>query len=102
MHGPIGGPVARKESWRAICDFQAESGGLLRSIGISTFGIRHMKDILEEDEALPPPSVHQVSLIYPNFDFVSAEIRRCRLIYILSWSDPRLWISLESMAWSSR
>ncbi|KAF8193387.1 aldo-keto reductase [Pholiota molesta] len=62
MHGPIGGPVARKESWRAICDFQAESGGLLRSIGISTFGIRHMKDILEEDDALPPPSVHQIDL----------------------------------------
>ncbi|KAF9475446.1 Aldo/keto reductase [Pholiota conissans] len=60
IHGPLGGPEARKESWRAICDFQAESGGLIRSIGISTFGIRHMKDILELP--LPKPTVHQIDL----------------------------------------
>jgi len=60
IHGPLGGPHARKESWRAICDFKEESGGLLRSIGISTFGIRHMKDII--DAGMPIPVVHQIDL----------------------------------------
>ncbi|KAF8963147.1 NADP-dependent oxidoreductase domain-containing protein [Flammula alnicola] len=60
IHGPLGGPTARKESWRAICDFQKESGGLLRIIGISTFGIRHMKDIMQE--GIPIPAVHQIDL----------------------------------------
>ncbi|KIM39239.1 hypothetical protein M413DRAFT_196118 [Hebeloma cylindrosporum] len=60
IHGPLGGPAARKESWRAICDFQKESGGLLRSIGISTFGLRHMKDIVES--GMPLPVVHQIDL----------------------------------------
>ncbi|KAJ3516510.1 hypothetical protein NLJ89_g1082 [Agrocybe chaxingu] len=60
VHGPIGGPEARRESWRAICDFQKEHPGLLRSIGISNFGIRHMKDIIESDR--PLPAVHQIDL----------------------------------------
>ncbi|PPQ95444.1 hypothetical protein CVT26_008463 [Gymnopilus dilepis] len=60
IHGPLGGPHARKESWRAICDFKEETGGLLKSIGISTFGIRHMKDIL--DAGMPIPAVHQIDL----------------------------------------
>ncbi|KDR78684.1 hypothetical protein GALMADRAFT_64043, partial [Galerina marginata CBS 339.88] len=60
IHGPLGGPEARKESWRAICDFQKESGGLLKTIGISTFGVRHMKDIIES--GLPIPVVHQIDL----------------------------------------
>ncbi|PPQ84006.1 hypothetical protein CVT25_000552 [Psilocybe cyanescens] len=60
IHGPLGGPNARKESWRAICDFQKESGGLLRSIGISTFGVRHMKDIVES--GMPLPAIHQIDL----------------------------------------
>ena len=58
IHGPLGGPKARKESWQAICDFQKETG-LLKSIGISTFGVRHMKEIVESGMALPV--VHQVS-----------------------------------------
>ncbi|KAK0193352.1 aldo-keto reductase [Armillaria mellea] len=48
IHGPLG----------AICDAQKE--GHLRSIGISTFGIRHIQDLL--DEGLPVPTVHQIDL----------------------------------------
>ncbi|KAG7444722.1 Aldo/keto reductase [Guyanagaster necrorhizus] len=58
IHGPLGGPQARKDSWRAICDTQKE--GHLKSIGISTFGIRHIQDLL--DEELPVPAVHQIDL----------------------------------------
>jgi len=60
IHGPLGGPNARMESWKAICDFQKESGGLLRSVGISTFGVSHMKELVES--GLPLPVVHQIDL----------------------------------------
>lgn len=59
MHSPIGGKKARQESWKAICDSQKE--GLIRSIGISNFGIPHVQDILDlSDEGAAPPVVHQV------------------------------------------
>lgn len=60
MHGPMGGPEARQESWKAICDAQAE--GLIRSVGISTFGIPHIQDILDLSEKYPKPVVHQIDL----------------------------------------
>ena len=62
IHGPLGGPKARLESWRAICDFQKESEGFLRSIGISTFGVSHMKELV--GSGLPLPVVHQVCSDY--------------------------------------
>ncbi|KAF9532677.1 Aldo/keto reductase [Crepidotus variabilis] len=60
IHGPLGGAEARKNSWRAICDFQKENLTLLRSIGISTFGVRHMQELI--DTGLPMPVVHQIDL----------------------------------------
>ncbi|KAF8071746.1 aldo-keto reductase [Lyophyllum atratum] len=58
MHGPIGGKAARQESWRGIVEAQKE--GLVKSIGISTFGIRHINDILEMK--IGTPVVHQIDL----------------------------------------
>ncbi|KAK1221941.1 hypothetical protein PQX77_015231 [Marasmius sp. AFHP31] len=58
IHGPIGGPQARLDSWRAICDFQVS--GKLKSIGISTFGVRHMQELI--DSGLRLPDVHQIDL----------------------------------------
>jgi diketogulonate reductase-like aldo/keto reductase len=46
IHGPLGGAQMRKESWRACVDAKKE--GKLRSIGISTFGVGHMKELLAE------------------------------------------------------
>ncbi|KAJ3934202.1 MAG: Aldo/keto reductase [Lentinula lateritia] len=62
IHGPIGGRTARLESWRAICE--AHKSGKLRNIGISTFGIKHLQEILDlcSKESLPLPSVHQIDL----------------------------------------
>ncbi|KAI0032543.1 aldo-keto reductase [Vararia minispora EC-137] len=56
IHGPWGGPRARREAWEAIID--AQKAGVLKSIGISTFGTRHMEELLN-DGKLPIPSVHQ-------------------------------------------
>ncbi|KAG6909855.1 hypothetical protein DXG01_014883 [Tephrocybe rancida] len=58
VHGPLGGSQMRKESWRACV--QAKKEGLVRSIGISTFGVRHMKEILEMGTEVP--AVHQIDL----------------------------------------
>ncbi|KIY43822.1 Aldo/keto reductase [Fistulina hepatica ATCC 64428] len=58
IHGPWGGPQARKEAWEAICDAQKE--GKLKSIGISTFGLRHMQELIAT--GLPVPAVHQIDL----------------------------------------
>ncbi|TFK73282.1 aldo-keto reductase [Pluteus cervinus] len=58
IHGPIGGPTARKECWRAVCDAQKE--GLIRSVGVSNYGIRHLNDFLEDGTAIP--AVNQIDL----------------------------------------
>jgi diketogulonate reductase-like aldo/keto reductase len=50
----------RKESWRAICDAKKEEG-TLKSVGISTFGVRHIEEILGMED-VEVPAVHQVSL----------------------------------------
>ncbi|PPQ63249.1 hypothetical protein CVT24_005709 [Panaeolus cyanescens] len=60
VHGPIGGPRARKESWRAICDFQKDHPSLLRSIGVSNFGVRHLQELI--DSGMTIPAVHQIDL----------------------------------------
>lgn len=49
----------RKECWRACV--QAKKEGKVKSIGISTFGVLHMKQLIEEDtKGLEVPAVHQV------------------------------------------
>ncbi len=56
IHGPLGGPQARLDSWRAIGDAQKE--GKLKSVGVSCFGVRHLKEL--EDSNLPRPVINQV------------------------------------------
>jgi diketogulonate reductase-like aldo/keto reductase len=56
IHGPWGGPDARKQAWEACV--AAQKAGKVKSIGISTFGMRHMQELF--DSGLPLPAVHQV------------------------------------------
>jgi diketogulonate reductase-like aldo/keto reductase len=51
-------PVARKreESWRALIDLKRE--GLIRSIGVSNYTIRHLQELLDTSGVVP--SVNQV------------------------------------------
>ncbi|KAL1715888.1 NADP-dependent oxidoreductase domain-containing protein [Schizophyllum commune] len=62
IHGPIGGPQARKESWQAICDVQKEDG-TLKTCGISTYGVKHIREM--EEYGLPMPVVHQQIDLHP-------------------------------------
>jgi diketogulonate reductase-like aldo/keto reductase len=56
IHGPWGGRDARQQAWEACV--AAQKAGKVKSIGISTFGIRHMQELV--DSGLPLPAVHQV------------------------------------------
>lgn len=58
IHGPWGGPRMRKEAWEAILLAQKE--GKLKSVGVSTFGVRHLKELA--DAGLDTPTVHQIDL----------------------------------------
>lgn len=49
----------RKESWQAICDAHDGGKGVLKSIGISTYGVRHIQEII--DANLPLPVINQVT-----------------------------------------
>ncbi|TFK50208.1 Aldo/keto reductase [Heliocybe sulcata] len=58
MHSPIGGPQAREEAWKAICEAQSE--GKLKSAGVSCFGVRHLKEMV--GSGVPVPTVNQIDL----------------------------------------
>lgn len=63
VHGPVGGRRMRKESWEACV--QARKDGIARSVGISTFGVRQMQELLE-DVPGEIPAVNQVGLVDPR------------------------------------
>jgi diketogulonate reductase-like aldo/keto reductase len=63
IHSPIGGPQMRKESWEACVEAQRE--GLVKSIGVSNFGVGHLNEMLQY--GLPLPSVNQVCQTLFNF-----------------------------------
>ncbi|RXK36613.1 aldo-keto reductase [Tremella mesenterica] len=58
MHSPIGGPSVREEIWSAMIDAQKE--GLVRSIGVSNFGVRHIQEIIDQNVSLP--TINQIDL----------------------------------------
>lgn len=70
MHSPLGGPKARKESWKAILEAKAE--GFIRSVGVSNFGVQHLQEMVDSGVELPVlnqvrihrMSVNLVCLIY--------------------------------------
>ena len=43
VHAPLGGPQARRESWEEVV--KARDEGIIRSIGVSNFGIRHLEEM---------------------------------------------------------
>lgn len=45
IHSPFGGPTVRKGAWRAMVE--AKNEGKVRSIGVSNYGIHHLKETEE-------------------------------------------------------
>ncbi|KAI8980146.1 Aldo/keto reductase [Trametes punicea] len=58
IHSPIGGRQKRAESWKAAMDAKAE--GLVRSIGVSNYGVRHLQEMV--DAGVELPTVNQIDL----------------------------------------
>ncbi|KAJ1969191.1 hypothetical protein H4R35_006209 [Dimargaris xerosporica] len=58
MHAPYGGPAKRRESWKAMEKLHHE--GLIKSLGVSNFGVRHLKELLEDCSV--KPAVNQIEL----------------------------------------
>lgn len=58
-HGPFGGRKEKRlEQWRALCD--AKKAGLAVSIGVSNYGIAHLKEI--EDAGMEAPAANQLEI----------------------------------------
>ena len=51
LHSPIGGPQRRAESWRAVLEAKAQ--GTVRSVGVSNFGVKHLKEMVDAGVELP-------------------------------------------------
>lgn len=56
IHWPVQG--LRRESWKALCKLKAE--GRCRSVGVSNYTVRHLKEML--DAGGLPPAVNQVEM----------------------------------------
>ena len=43
IHAPYGGPLGRKEAWKALVE--AQEAGKVRSIGVSNYGLHHLQEL---------------------------------------------------------
>jgi diketogulonate reductase-like aldo/keto reductase len=60
LHSAIGGPEIRRECWRAVCD--AKTQGKVKSIGVSNFGVKHLKEML--DQGVEIPVLNQAGFVF--------------------------------------
>lgn len=58
IHLPLGNRASRLDQWRALLHLQ--SIGIVRSIGVSNYGLQHLEEISEH--GLPLPVVNQLEL----------------------------------------
>lgn len=58
LHSPIGGPEMRTDLWRALVD--AKKRGLVKSIGVSNYGSKHIQEMVDRGTELPV--VNQIDL----------------------------------------
>ncbi|KAH6914352.1 Aldo/keto reductase [Coprinopsis sp. MPI-PUGE-AT-0042] len=58
IHNPHAGKDLRLETYKALVDAQSE--GIIRSVGVSNYGVHHLQEIT--DAGYPPPAVNQIEL----------------------------------------
>lgn len=58
IHTPSSGPQGRLTMWSALQKLQAD--GLVKAIGVSNFGIRHINELI--DSGAPKPAINQIEL----------------------------------------
>ncbi|KAF9080127.1 hypothetical protein BGX23_002612 [Mortierella sp. AD031] len=60
IHSPLCGSELRQASWKAMEKLLAE--GKVKSIGVSNYGIHHLKELLEDSGATVRPAVNQIEI----------------------------------------
>lgn len=70
IHSPLGGPKARADSWKAVCEAKAD--GIIRSIGVSNYGAKHLQEMVASGFELPV--VNQVKRLGPLCSLIVALI----------------------------
>ncbi|KAF8936469.1 hypothetical protein BGZ47_009483 [Haplosporangium gracile] len=60
IHSPLCGSELRQESWKAMEKLHAE--GKVKSIGVSNYGVNHLKELLEDSGATIRPAVNQIEV----------------------------------------
>lgn len=58
LHNPTGGASRRRDAWLGLQD--AVEAGLVRSIGVSNWSIKHLEQLTKEDGFKIPPACNQV------------------------------------------
>ncbi|KAF9922997.1 hypothetical protein FBU30_006878 [Linnemannia zychae] len=60
IHSPLCGSELRLASWKAMEKLLAE--GKVKSIGVSNFGVHHLKELLDAPDVKIPPAVNQIEV----------------------------------------
>lgn len=60
IHSPLSGPRRRLETWKAMQE--AVDEGLVKSIGVSNYGIKHIEELLGWDQLRHKPVVNQIEI----------------------------------------
>ncbi|CUM65152.1 uncharacterized protein PRCAT00002779001 [Priceomyces carsonii] len=60
IHSPLCGPQKRLETYKALQESVDE--GLVKNIGVSNYGIKHIEQLLEWSELKYPPAVNQIEI----------------------------------------
>lgn len=60
MHSPLGGKKLRIETWKALQECVDE--GMVKNIGVSSFGIKHLKELFEWEGLKYKPVVNQIEI----------------------------------------
>ena len=82
IHSPYGGKQKRLESWRAIQE--AKDQGLVKSIGVSNYGQRHIQELLESQPKYKP-TVNQCDLHPFMARLALVEYCRSKAIQLECW-----------------
>ncbi|BFZ62520.1 hypothetical protein YB2330_003619 [Saitoella coloradoensis] len=59
IHSPYGGKRQRLESWEAM--EEAVDDGMIRSIGVSNYGVSHLRELLATEPQIPP-AINQIEV----------------------------------------
>ncbi|KAG0373813.1 hypothetical protein BGX24_011214 [Mortierella sp. AD032] len=60
IHSPLCGSELRQQSWKAMEKLVAE--GKVKSIGVSNYGVQHLKELLHDSGATIRPAVNQIEV----------------------------------------